>query len=118
MTIEDIKSQLEDEGYDHAIAIATQSEIEAGAACGQLSIITDDENMIKPPWKSMDKAPKDGRNVFLAYKWYNRVSTNLAYYSEIFYEDESLNEKGWETPCHFIPEEDCLGWVELPVWEK
>ncbi len=26
-------------GYDYAIAIATKAEIEAGAACGQLSII-------------------------------------------------------------------------------
>lgn len=34
-----IKEQLEESGYDYAIAIATQAEIEAGAACGQLSII-------------------------------------------------------------------------------
>ena len=34
-----IKKQLEDEGYDYAVAIATKAEIEAGAACGQLSII-------------------------------------------------------------------------------
>ena len=27
--------------YDYAIAIATQAEIKAGAACGQLSIITE-----------------------------------------------------------------------------
>ena len=33
--------QLENAGYDHAIAVATQAEIEAGAACGQLSIITE-----------------------------------------------------------------------------
>jgi len=31
--------QLEKAGYDHAVAVATQAEIEAGAACGQLSII-------------------------------------------------------------------------------
>jgi hypothetical protein len=36
---ERIKEQLEDEGYDYAVAIATKAEIEAGAACGQLSII-------------------------------------------------------------------------------
>lgn len=43
MSIEDIKEQLEAEGYDHGIAIATKAEVEAGAACGQLSIITEDE---------------------------------------------------------------------------
>lgn len=37
-----IKS-LEEAGYDYAIAVATQAEIEAGAACGQLSIIIDTE---------------------------------------------------------------------------
>lgn len=30
-------------GYDYAVAIATKSEIENGAACGQLSIIVEDE---------------------------------------------------------------------------
>lgn len=38
---EQMKSQLEEAGYDFAIAVATQSEIENGAACGQLSIITE-----------------------------------------------------------------------------
>lgn len=38
-----IKNQLEAAGYDYAIALATQAEIKAGAACGQLSIITQDE---------------------------------------------------------------------------
>ena len=37
-----IKDQLEDAGYDHAVAIATQAEIDAGAACGQLSIIEEE----------------------------------------------------------------------------
>lgn len=36
-----IKEQLEKMGYDYAVAIATQSEIENGAACGQLAIIAD-----------------------------------------------------------------------------
>jgi len=36
-----IKNQLEENGYDYAVAVATQSEIDNGAACGQLSIITD-----------------------------------------------------------------------------
>jgi hypothetical protein len=35
-----IKNQLEAAGYDYAVAIATQAEIQNGAACGQLSIIT------------------------------------------------------------------------------
>lgn len=36
-----IKNELEKAGYDYAVAIATQAEIKAGAACGQLSIITE-----------------------------------------------------------------------------
>ena len=36
-----IKLELENAGFDYAVAIATQAEIEAGAACGQLSIITE-----------------------------------------------------------------------------
>lgn len=38
---EEIKQQLEENGYDFAVAVATESEIENGAACGQLSIITE-----------------------------------------------------------------------------
>ena len=34
-----IKQELEAEGYDYAVAIATEAEIKAGAACGQLAII-------------------------------------------------------------------------------
>ncbi len=40
---EEIKKQLEDEGYDFAVAVATEAEIEAKAACGQLSIIVEQE---------------------------------------------------------------------------
>ena len=32
-----ILEQLKNAGYDYGIAIATKAEIEAGAACGQLS---------------------------------------------------------------------------------
>jgi len=39
-----IKEQLEQEGYEYAVAIATKAEIEAGAACGQLSIIDEDNS--------------------------------------------------------------------------
>lgn len=42
--MENIKEQLEKMGYDYAVAIATKSEIENGAACGQLAIITENEN--------------------------------------------------------------------------
>jgi len=37
-----IREELENAGYDHAVAFATQAEIDNGAACGQLSIITDE----------------------------------------------------------------------------
>ena len=39
----EIKKELEEAGYDYAVAIATQAEIKAGAACGQLSIIVENE---------------------------------------------------------------------------
>jgi len=39
---EKIKTLLEESGYDYAVAVATKSEIENGAACGQLSIIVED----------------------------------------------------------------------------
>jgi adenine C2-methylase RlmN of 23S rRNA A2503 and tRNA A37 len=38
--MENIQEQLKKAGYDFAIAIATQAEIEAGAACGQLAILS------------------------------------------------------------------------------
>ena len=36
-----IIEQLKETDFDYAIAIATKAEIEAGAACGQLSIVTE-----------------------------------------------------------------------------
>ena len=39
----EIKRLLEENGYDYAVAIATQAEIENGAACGQLAIIIESE---------------------------------------------------------------------------
>jgi hypothetical protein len=42
-SMEQIQQQLEEAGFDYAVAIATEAEIEAGAACGQLSIITSEE---------------------------------------------------------------------------
>lgn len=41
--MEKIKQALEEKGYDYAVAIATQAEIDAGAACGQLSLIVENE---------------------------------------------------------------------------
>ena len=40
--MEEISKQLEEAGYDYAVAIATEAEINAKAACGQLSIITEE----------------------------------------------------------------------------
>jgi hypothetical protein len=39
---ENIMEELEEAGYDAAIAVATESEINAGAACGQLAIIEEE----------------------------------------------------------------------------
>lgn len=35
--------QLENAGFDYAVAIATEAEINAGAACGQLSLIVENQ---------------------------------------------------------------------------
>ena len=40
--MENIKEQLTENGYDHAIAIATEAEVAAGAACGQLSLVSEE----------------------------------------------------------------------------
>lgn len=37
-----IQEQLEAAGYQNAIAVATEAEIAAGAACGQLAMIVED----------------------------------------------------------------------------
>lgn len=42
--MEKIIDQLKNEGYNYGVAIATQAEISAGAACGQLSLIIESEN--------------------------------------------------------------------------
>ncbi len=41
MNTDQIKDQLSTAGFDFAVAIATQAEIDAGAACGQLSVLTE-----------------------------------------------------------------------------
>lgn len=40
---EEIQKQLQDAGFDFALAFATEAEVAAGAACGQLSLITEKE---------------------------------------------------------------------------
>ena len=39
--LNEIQEQLASAGFDGAIAIATQAEVEAGAACGQLALIVE-----------------------------------------------------------------------------
>jgi len=40
---EQVKQELEEAGFEFAVAVATEAEVEAGAACGQLSIITEED---------------------------------------------------------------------------
>jgi len=40
--MENIVKELKEAGFDFAIAIATKAEIENGAACGQLAIVTEE----------------------------------------------------------------------------
>jgi hypothetical protein len=40
-----IERELNDSGYHFGVAFATEAEIEAGAACGQLSIITEESEV-------------------------------------------------------------------------
>ena len=41
--MEKIIEQLKEAGYDYGVAIATQAEIKAGAACGQLSLVVENQ---------------------------------------------------------------------------
>jgi uncharacterized membrane protein YebE (DUF533 family) len=41
--MEQIQQQLEEAGFQNAIAVATEAEINAGAACGQLAMIVQNE---------------------------------------------------------------------------
>lgn len=38
-----IMNELKEAGFEYGVAIATQAEINAGAACGQLSMILENE---------------------------------------------------------------------------
>ena len=40
--MEKIAQELKEAGFDYAVAIATEAEINAKAACGQLAIITEE----------------------------------------------------------------------------
>ena len=39
-----IETELKTAGYDFAVAIATEAEINANAACGQLAIVTESQS--------------------------------------------------------------------------
>lgn len=39
--MEKIKNELEAAGFDFAVAIATNAEVQAGAACGQMALISE-----------------------------------------------------------------------------
>lgn len=41
--MEQIIHDLKEAGYNYGVAIATEAEIAAGAACGQLSLIVEQE---------------------------------------------------------------------------
>lgn len=41
--MEKVLNELKNAGYDYGVAIATQAEINAGAACGQLSLVLESE---------------------------------------------------------------------------
>lgn len=40
--MEGIKQDLEKAGFDFAVAIATNAEVQAGAACGMLAVIAEE----------------------------------------------------------------------------
>jgi adenine C2-methylase RlmN of 23S rRNA A2503 and tRNA A37 len=39
--MKNIQKQLDEAGFENAVAIATEAEIKAGAACGQLAIVVE-----------------------------------------------------------------------------
>jgi hypothetical protein len=41
--LQTIQAELAEAGFENAVAVATEAEINAGAACGQLSIIAEAE---------------------------------------------------------------------------
>ena len=45
---ENIVSALEGVGYEYAVAFSTEAERQVGASCGQLSIITEENNQDNP----------------------------------------------------------------------
>ena len=41
--MQNIQNQLDAAGYQNAVAVATEAEIAAGAACGQLAMVVEAE---------------------------------------------------------------------------
>lgn len=41
--MEKVLSALKEAGYDYGVAIATKAEVDAGAACGQLSLVVEED---------------------------------------------------------------------------
>ena len=39
--VQAIMTQVQENGFDSAIAIATDAEVQAGAACGQMCLVTE-----------------------------------------------------------------------------
>lgn len=42
--VTNIIASIEEEGFEGAIAIATEAEVQAGAACGQMCLVTEAMN--------------------------------------------------------------------------
>ena len=53
--MEKIKTELENAGYDFAVAIATQAEIDAKAACGQLALVEEEQKIALTFTRDWDK---------------------------------------------------------------
>lgn len=45
-TMDKLTKQIEKDGFDYAIALATEAEVQNGSACGQLAMIIE-EDLIK-----------------------------------------------------------------------
>lgn len=50
--MDNVIKELEEAGYDYTVAIATIGELNANAACGQLSLILEKEEYINDRIKS------------------------------------------------------------------
>jgi hypothetical protein len=57
----------------------------------------------------MEEAPTDGTRIWLAYRWYDIVATEVAY---------TYDGLRFDTECGTVLMEECLGWVRLPDYEE